>query len=172
MSLINEALKKAQRAWIDYRDGHCDGMGYEAVGGSMQPMLISGCQARLTEHRTKELRELIDAGEWDAIEEQFLDKIPTWKGKFLLLSAGELVLDRTRFEKEVELLYADRRLDMAAGICQTSQRSLIREQSTQALVSVEDGVLTIHERCSIAPARTFHAAVSLASTSSAMSKLA
>ena len=55
-----KALKKAQRAWIDYRDGHCDGMGYEAVGGSMQPMLISGCQARLTEHRTKELRELID----------------------------------------------------------------------------------------------------------------
>lgn len=55
-----KALKKAQRAWIDYRDGHCDGVGYEAVGGSMQPMLISGCQARLTEHRTKELRELIE----------------------------------------------------------------------------------------------------------------
>lgn len=56
-----KALKKAQRAWIDYRDGHCDGVGYEAVGGSMQPMLISGCQARLTEHRTKELRELVEA---------------------------------------------------------------------------------------------------------------
>jgi uncharacterized protein YecT (DUF1311 family) len=55
-----KALKKAQRAWIDYRDGHCDGVGYEAVGGSMQSMLISGCQARLTEHRTKELRELVD----------------------------------------------------------------------------------------------------------------
>lgn len=54
-----KALKKAQRAWIDYRDGHCDGVGYEAVGGSMQGMLISGCQARLTENRTKELRELI-----------------------------------------------------------------------------------------------------------------
>jgi uncharacterized protein YecT (DUF1311 family) len=55
-----KALKKAQRAWIDYRDGHCDAVGYEAVGGSMQPMLISGCQARLTEHRTKQLRELIE----------------------------------------------------------------------------------------------------------------
>jgi uncharacterized protein YecT (DUF1311 family) len=55
-----KALKKAQRAWIDYRDGHCDGVGYEAVGGSMQPMLITGCQARLTEQRTKELRELIE----------------------------------------------------------------------------------------------------------------
>lgn len=55
-----KALKKAQRAWIDYRDGHCDGVGYEAVGGSMQPMLIEGCRARMTEARTKELRELIE----------------------------------------------------------------------------------------------------------------
>jgi uncharacterized protein YecT (DUF1311 family) len=54
-----KALKKAQRAWIDYRDGHCDGVGYEAVGGSMQPMLIAGCQAQLTTARTKELRDLI-----------------------------------------------------------------------------------------------------------------
>jgi uncharacterized protein YecT (DUF1311 family) len=54
-----KALRKAQRAWIDYRDGHCDGVGYEAVGGSMQPMLISGCLATMTTTRTKELRELI-----------------------------------------------------------------------------------------------------------------
>jgi len=54
-----KALKKAQRAWIDYRDGHCDGVGYEAVGGTMQSMLISGCQATMTTARTKELRELI-----------------------------------------------------------------------------------------------------------------
>ena len=54
-------LKKAQRAWIDYRDGNCAGMSREALGGSMQPMLISGCQARMTELRTKELGELISA---------------------------------------------------------------------------------------------------------------
>ncbi|MBL0372466.1 lysozyme inhibitor LprI family protein [Rhizobium sp. KVB221] len=54
-----KALKKAQRAWIDYRDGHCDGVGYEAVGGSMQPMLINGCMATLTQTRTKELKELV-----------------------------------------------------------------------------------------------------------------
>lgn len=55
-----KALKKAQRAWIDYRDGHCDGMGFQATGGSMQPMLIEGCKAGLTTNRTKELRELIE----------------------------------------------------------------------------------------------------------------
>jgi uncharacterized protein YecT (DUF1311 family) len=54
-----KALKKAQRAWIDYRDGQCEGEGYAAVGGSMQPMLVSGCQATMTTARTKELRELI-----------------------------------------------------------------------------------------------------------------
>jgi uncharacterized protein YecT (DUF1311 family) len=54
-----QALRKAQRAWIDYRDGHCEGVGYEAVGGSMQPMLIAGCKAGLTQTRTKELNDLI-----------------------------------------------------------------------------------------------------------------
>jgi uncharacterized protein YecT (DUF1311 family) len=57
---VNE-LKKAQRAWIDYRDGNCAGMSREALGGSMQPMLISGCQMKMTEARTKELGELISA---------------------------------------------------------------------------------------------------------------
>ena len=54
-----KALKKAQRAWIDYRDGQCEGEGYAALGGSMQPMLVSGCLAAKTTARTKELRELI-----------------------------------------------------------------------------------------------------------------
>jgi uncharacterized protein YecT (DUF1311 family) len=54
-----KALKKAQRAWIDYRDGQCEGEGFQAAGGSMQPMLISGCKARLTGARTKELNDLI-----------------------------------------------------------------------------------------------------------------
>ena len=54
-----KALKKAQRAWIDYRDGQCEGEGYAALGGSMQPMLVSGCLAAKTVARTKELRELM-----------------------------------------------------------------------------------------------------------------
>lgn len=54
-----DALKKAQRAWIDYRDGHCEGMGFAVLGGSMRPMVVSGCLATVTKNRTKELRELI-----------------------------------------------------------------------------------------------------------------
>jgi uncharacterized protein YecT (DUF1311 family) len=55
-----DALKKAQRAWIDYRDGQCDLAGFEARGGSMEPMLVSGCLADLTKKRTDELKALIE----------------------------------------------------------------------------------------------------------------
>ena len=54
-----DSLKKAQRIWITYRDAHCDTVGYEAVGGTMQGMLILGCKAEMTNTRIKELKELI-----------------------------------------------------------------------------------------------------------------
>ncbi|PDT84617.1 lysozyme inhibitor LprI family protein [Sinorhizobium sp. BJ1] len=56
-----EALKEAQRAWIGYRDGQCELAGFEARGGSMEPMLVSGCLAELTRKRTAELKELLEA---------------------------------------------------------------------------------------------------------------
>lgn len=54
------ALKKAQRAWIDYRDGHCEGVGFSARGGSMEPMLVAGCQEELTKNRIAELKALME----------------------------------------------------------------------------------------------------------------
>ncbi|WFU00794.1 lysozyme inhibitor LprI family protein [Rhizobium sp. CB3171] len=58
-----KALVKAQRAWVDYRDGQCEAEGFEARGGSMEPMLVSGCKATLTKQRTKELKALADGPE-------------------------------------------------------------------------------------------------------------
>jgi uncharacterized protein YecT (DUF1311 family) len=58
-----KALLAAQRAWIGYRDGQCEVAGFEARGGSMEPMLVSGCKATLTRARTKDLREFIGGGE-------------------------------------------------------------------------------------------------------------
>lgn len=55
-----EALVKGQRGWIEYRDGHCEAYGFQARGGSMEPMLVSGCKAELTRTRTRELQSLID----------------------------------------------------------------------------------------------------------------
>ncbi|ENY71907.1 lysozyme inhibitor LprI family protein [Aeromonas diversa] len=53
-------LKTAQRAWIGFRDAQCD---YEAgayEGGSIAPLIHSGCLSTLTEQRTKALTALLD----------------------------------------------------------------------------------------------------------------
>lgn len=58
MKGAEQALLKAQRAWISYRDAQCENYGFQARGGSMEPMLVAGCLADLTDLRTKELKEL------------------------------------------------------------------------------------------------------------------
>ncbi|MGR9177156.1 lysozyme inhibitor LprI family protein [Rhizobium leguminosarum] len=60
MKGAEQALVKAQRAWIDYRDAECDAFGFQASGGTMEPMLVAGCLANITDKRTKELKELED----------------------------------------------------------------------------------------------------------------
>lgn len=55
-----QALLKAQRAWITYRDAQCENYGFQARGGTMEPMLVAGCLADLTDLRTKELKALAE----------------------------------------------------------------------------------------------------------------
>ena len=55
----DKALLAAQRGWIAYRDGQCELVGFEARGGSMEPMFVSGCLADLTRKRSKELEDFI-----------------------------------------------------------------------------------------------------------------
>jgi uncharacterized protein YecT (DUF1311 family) len=56
-----KALVIAQRAWIAYRDAQCEAEGFQARGGTMEPMLVAGCIANVTDARTKELKTLEDA---------------------------------------------------------------------------------------------------------------
>ncbi|WEX09914.1 lysozyme inhibitor LprI family protein [Chelativorans sp. AA-79] len=49
-------LRKAQRAWITFRDAHCDFMTSDSRDGSIYPALFAGCLADLTIKRTAELR--------------------------------------------------------------------------------------------------------------------
>jgi uncharacterized protein YecT (DUF1311 family) len=52
-------LRAAQLAWLKFRDAHCD---YESVGnkgGSIYPMVVSFCLARVTNDRVKQLREIL-----------------------------------------------------------------------------------------------------------------
>lgn len=55
------ALREAQRAWIRYRDAHCDFEGSEFQGGTMQPMIEALCKADLTEQRADEFAKLIQS---------------------------------------------------------------------------------------------------------------
>ncbi|OWV82941.1 urease-associated protein [Rhizobium sp. R72] len=55
-----KALVKAQRAWVDFRDAECEATGFQARGGTMEPMLVAGCIAELTDQRTKQLKELAE----------------------------------------------------------------------------------------------------------------
>ncbi|MDE1937695.1 MAG: lysozyme inhibitor LprI family protein [Alphaproteobacteria bacterium] len=51
-----ERLRNAQRAWIGFRDRQCNAETAQNRGGSMFPMLYSGCMTRLTNARTRELQ--------------------------------------------------------------------------------------------------------------------
>jgi uncharacterized protein YecT (DUF1311 family) len=53
------SLLAAQRAWLTYRDNHCRVAGYDALGGSMESMLVSHCLTDLTENRIEELRSAL-----------------------------------------------------------------------------------------------------------------
>ena len=55
-----KALLASQRGWLTYRDGQCELYGFQSRGGSMEPMLVSGCKARLTKARVKELKDIIN----------------------------------------------------------------------------------------------------------------
>ena len=51
-------LLDSQRAWLKFRDAQCAIEGAQFDGGTMQPMEIAGCKARLTNQRTAQLKSL------------------------------------------------------------------------------------------------------------------
>ncbi len=53
-------LRQAQRAWVAFRDANCLAEGFVAHGGTMEPMLVDGCKARVTLHRIKELKSYVE----------------------------------------------------------------------------------------------------------------
>ena len=56
---LQAKLKTAQRAWLQYRDTECTFEVAENEGGSIYPMVYSGCLTRLTNARTKELQNYL-----------------------------------------------------------------------------------------------------------------
>jgi uncharacterized protein YecT (DUF1311 family) len=56
----NKALLKAQRAWIKFRDAHCD-FYLDPAGGSADRLLSSICLVETTANRAKELENLLSS---------------------------------------------------------------------------------------------------------------
>jgi len=50
-------LKKAQRAWLAYRDAHCDAQYHLFAGGSIAAVSLTQCRATLTAARAKEIKD-------------------------------------------------------------------------------------------------------------------
>jgi len=58
-----EELRKAQRAWIAFRDAECKGLvPMEWSGGTGTTLAVLNCLTRLTRYRTATLRERYGAG--------------------------------------------------------------------------------------------------------------
>jgi uncharacterized protein YecT (DUF1311 family) len=55
-----QKLVNAQLRWIQFRDHECTFYGSLAEGGSMQPMLITGCKDQLTQQRTTDLNAYLN----------------------------------------------------------------------------------------------------------------
>lgn len=51
-------LLAAQRAWLIYRDNHCDSEGLRYWSGSLEPLIAANCRTALTLDRTEQLRRL------------------------------------------------------------------------------------------------------------------
>ena len=51
-------LRKAQRAWLTFRDADCNLDASEALHGSMEGMLVFMCMDAMTEKRIKDLQSL------------------------------------------------------------------------------------------------------------------
>jgi uncharacterized protein YecT (DUF1311 family) len=53
------AFLASQRLWLQFRAAECKAQGARYEGGSMQPMVVSGCYADLTEARTADIDVIV-----------------------------------------------------------------------------------------------------------------
>jgi uncharacterized protein YecT (DUF1311 family) len=139
-------LREAQRAWVAFRDANCRLEGYEARGGTMEPMLYSGCLATLTRARTAELRGPNPdcPGEPPQAEiNQCLDRVFTRVDAALnrqwqeTLTARPAAAEQLRTAQRAWLTYRDAHCEsaipsVASAEIQTSERLLCRTRMTEA----------------------------------------
>ncbi|MGI9363668.1 MAG: lysozyme inhibitor LprI family protein [Rhizobiaceae bacterium] len=55
-----DAVLKAQRAWIEFRDTNCATEAFKYRGGSIEPLIYQTCRTDMTEKRIQQLKSLLD----------------------------------------------------------------------------------------------------------------
>lgn len=55
-----EILLKSQRAWISFKDRHCDAVADSYRGGSIRPLIYNKSRTKLTKQRTDQLQKMIE----------------------------------------------------------------------------------------------------------------
>ncbi len=53
-------LLEAQRAWIKYKEAHCNSASSQHEGGSMYPLIYYSCLTQLTKERTAKLKVYVE----------------------------------------------------------------------------------------------------------------
>lgn len=53
-----DTLLAAQRAWLTYRDRHCQGEGFGMRRSAAEPRIVDSCKRKLTEARIDQLKAL------------------------------------------------------------------------------------------------------------------
>jgi uncharacterized protein YecT (DUF1311 family) len=56
-------LKAAEKAWIEYRNLHCDAARHQYKGGSMSPLVWAFCMEHTTKDRIEELKQAYEDGD-------------------------------------------------------------------------------------------------------------
>jgi uncharacterized protein YecT (DUF1311 family) len=59
-------LIAAERAWVAFRDAECEFDAADNIGGSIYPMILSGCLERLTKARIEQLDRYLRCEEGEA----------------------------------------------------------------------------------------------------------
>jgi len=54
------ALRQSQRDWIKFRDGFCEYEANKYWGGTMMPLVHTGCLTLMTKEQTKRLRDSLE----------------------------------------------------------------------------------------------------------------
>ncbi len=58
-----QKVRAEEKAWIRYRDLHCEAARSEFEGGSISPMIWAQCMTMTTKHRIEELKAAYEIGD-------------------------------------------------------------------------------------------------------------